>query len=96
MLWSTAMYKNDLVHVASSDSKVEDIWQKAQKLSIDEKAELVQKLLDKESDLIVISANSHLVDYIIAQMSLLSSEGLAYVLRAIAPRITSEKKKPRC
>ncbi len=86
------MYTNDLVHVDSSDSKVEDIWQKAEKLSIDEKAELVQKLLDKESDLNVISANSHLVDYIIAQMSLLSSEGLAYVLKAIAPRLGSKNK----
>lgn len=86
------MYTNDLVHVDSSDSQVEDIWQKAEKLSIDEKAELVQKLLDKESDLIVISANSHLVDYIIAQMSLLSSEGLAYVFKAIAPRLGSKNK----
>jgi hypothetical protein len=86
------MYTNDLAHVDSSNSKVEDIWQKAEKLSIDEKAELVQKLLDKESDLIVISANSHLVDYIIAQMSLLSSEGLAYVLKAIAPRLGSKNK----
>jgi hypothetical protein len=90
------MYTNDLVHVDSSDSKVEEIWQKAQNLSIDEKTELVQKLLDQESGLIVISANTHLVDYIIAQMSLLSAEGLAYVWKAIAPRIASEKKKSRC
>lgn len=87
------MYRNDLLHVDCSNStvnKVEDIWQEAKKLSLDEKAELVQNLLEQESGLVVMSANSHLVDYIVAQMNLLSNEGLAYVLMAIAPRLHCE------
>lgn len=87
------MYTNDLVNVDCSNSaisKVEDILQEAKKLSLDEKAELVQNLLDQESGLVVISANSHLVDYIVAQMNLLSKEGLTYVLTAIAPQFNCE------
>lgn len=87
------MYTNDLVSVDCSKSevnKVEDLWQEAKKLSLDEKAELVQNLLEQESGLVVMSANSHLVDYIVAQMNLLSNEGLAYVLMAIAPRLHCE------
>jgi hypothetical protein len=84
------MYTSQLVNENCSNitiNKVEELWQEAKKLSVDEKSELLQKLLEKESGLVVISANSHLVDYIVAQINLLSSEGLAYVLMAIAPRI---------
>jgi hypothetical protein len=49
----------------------EDVWQD-KKLSTDEKAELVKRLLGKESGLVLVSTNSNLVDYVIAQISLLS------------------------
>lgn len=81
---------NDLARADVKAKSVEAVWQEAQKLSADDKAELVNRLLGKESGLIVVSTNSHLVDYIIAQMNLLSLEGLAYIMRAIAARMASE------
>jgi hypothetical protein len=81
------MYENDLVSVNAEANSVETILQAAKKLPGDQKAELVKKLLGEESGLVVVSTNSRLVDYVITQINLLSSEGLAYVLRAIASRI---------
>lgn len=80
-------------HFASTNhqsNKVDNIWQEVKQLSTDEKAELVEKLLGKESGLIVVSGSTHLVNYILAQMSLLSSEGLAHVLGAAASQLISE------
>jgi hypothetical protein len=85
------MYKVNLVHLDNTNKNVETAWQAAKKLSTDEKAELVEKLLSKESELIVVPANTHLVDYIIAQMSFLSVEGLTYILKAIASQIASDR-----
>lgn len=84
------MYDSDLVKMKCNYSSIDAIWQETKNLSIEEKAELVERLLGKESGLMVVSKNSHLADYIIAQMSLLSREGLAYVLRAIEERISTE------
>ena len=84
------MYENNLVSVKAQVNSVETILHAAKKLPVEQKAELVEKLLGEESDVVVLSANSHLVDYVIAQMNLLSSEGLAYVLRAIASRIAAD------
>lgn len=84
------MYDTDLVGMNRNYSSIDAIWQETKNLSIEEKAELVEKLLGKESGLMVVSKNSHLADYIIAQMSLLSREGLAYVLRALGDRISTE------
>jgi hypothetical protein len=84
------MYDSKLVQMDSESSRIEDVWQQVKPLSTDEKAELVKRLLGKESGLVLVSTSTHLVDYIIAQMSLLSSEGLAYVQRAIAARIACE------
>jgi len=84
------MYKSNLSQVEAKRSSVEGIWQRTKKLSIEEKAELVELLLGKESGMVVVSANSHLADYIIAQMSLLSLDGLAYVLKEINTQIASE------
>lgn len=84
------MYNSDLVQKDSESSSIENVWQQVKPLSTDEKAELVKRLLGKESGLVLVSTSSHLVDYIIAQMSLLSSEGLTYVQRAIAARIACE------
>jgi uncharacterized protein YaaW (UPF0174 family) len=61
----------------------EAVWSDVEKLSKGQKAELVKRLLGNESDLILVSTSTHLADYIIAQMSLLSSEGLAYVLQEV-------------
>ncbi len=84
------MHKSDSVQMDARHNSFEDVWQEAKNLSTDEKAELVKRLLGKESGLVLVSTNSNLVDYVIAQISLLSSEGLAYVLRAIASRIACE------
>lgn len=84
------MYEVNLVHLDNDNKNVETAWQVAEKLSTDEKAELVEKLLGEESELIVVPANTHLVDYIIAQMNFLSIEGLTYILKAIASRIASD------
>ncbi|MBD0304378.1 MAG: hypothetical protein ICV85_20135 [Tolypothrix sp. T3-bin4] len=84
------MYGNDLVSLNAQVNSVETILQAAKKLPVDQRAELVEELLGEESGVVVLAANSHLVDYIIAQMNLLSSEGLAYVLRAIASRIATD------
>lgn len=87
---SKAMYDSDLVQIESCNIGIESAWQQVKKLSAEEKAEMVRRLLGNESGLVLVSTHSHLVDYIIAQMSLLSPEGLAYVLRAIASRISSD------
>ena len=87
------MYQSDLFQVNGDSIKVEAVLQAAQKLSTDEKAELVETLLNKDSALIVVPASSHLADYIIAQMNLLSVEGLSYILEAIAFRIASEDRR---
>ena len=84
------MYDSKLVQMDSESSRIEDVWQQVKPLSTDEKAELVKRLLGKESGLVLVSTSTHLVDYIIAQMSLLSSEGLGYVQSAIAARIACE------
>ncbi len=74
------MLNRNFVAENIESNSVEGVWQRIKNLSADEKAELLQKLLGKESGLIVVSASSHLADYVIAQMSQLSSEGLTYVL----------------
>lgn len=84
------MYEANLVHLDASSKNFDIAWQSTKKLSIDEKAELVEKLLQTESEVIVVPKNSCLVDYIIAQMNLLSIEGLTYILKAIASRIASD------
>ncbi|MCA1992931.1 MAG: hypothetical protein LDL41_12980 [Coleofasciculus sp. S288] len=84
------MYDSELSEMNCHSSNLEALLQEAQKLSVDEKAELVERLLGKESGLIVVSQSTHLADFIIAQMNLLSNEGLAYVLRAIADELASE------
>lgn len=84
------MYENDLVSLNAEANSVEAILQAAKKLPVDQRAELVEELLGEESGVVVLAANSHLVDCIIAQMNLLSSEGLAYVLRAIASRVAAD------
>jgi hypothetical protein len=85
------MYDYDLSQLKECSSDIETTWQQVKKLSREEKAEMVRRLLGQESGLVLVSTNSHLVDYIIAQMSLLSHEGLAYVLRAIASRIACDE-----
>jgi hypothetical protein len=89
------MYNRDLTPVNAESKSFEAVWQEVQKLPTDEKAQIVKRLLGKESGLIIVSTSAHLVDYIIAQMNLLSLEGLAYVLRAISARIASEGKASR-
>jgi formate dehydrogenase maturation protein FdhE len=84
------MYNREVVEENPEYNNIDAILEEAQKLSTEEKAELIEKLLEKESGLIVVSASSHLADYIIAQMSLLSPEGLVYVLSETAPWITSD------
>lgn len=84
------MYDSNLVEVDGGNDSMDAVWQQVKKLSTAEKAELVRRLLGQESGLVLVSTSSHLVDYIIAQMSLLSHEGLAYVLRAIASRMASD------
>lgn len=84
------MYDSDLVQVDERHNSVEPVWQQVKTLSQQEKAEIVRRLLGQESGLVLVSTNSHLVDYIIAQMTLLSHEGLAYVLRAIASRMAAD------
>ena len=93
------MYNSELVQENTESNNVEVVWQKVTNLSTAEKAELVKRLLGKESGLILVSTSTHLIDYIIAQMSLLSSEGLSYVmtyaLREIAARIDWESDRSR-
>lgn len=84
------MYDRDVAQVDGCNDSMEAAWQQVKKLSREEKAELVRRLLGQESGLVLVSTSTHLVDYIIAQMSLLSHEGLAYVLRAIASRMAAD------
>jgi hypothetical protein len=88
------MYERDIIPMNNQSSPVDTVWQAANTLSTEEKAELVERLLGQESGLIVISATSHLADYIIAQTNLLSRTGLAYVWRAIANRMIGEEHEP--
>ena len=84
------MYNSDVVRAEAHSKRVEAVWQEAKKLSPEEKAELVQRMLRKDAGLVVVSKHTRLVEYIIVQMSLLSSEGLACVARALSSRMTSE------
>ncbi|AOX02266.1 MAG: hypothetical protein F6K50_49055 [Moorea sp. SIO3I7] len=84
------MYKNCVIDINSKPNKVDSVWRLAETLSVEEKAELIERLLDQESGLIVLSATTHLADYILAQMSLLSSEGLLYVFRKVAAQLSSK------
>lgn len=86
------MYNKEVVEENPEYNSIEAVLEETKKLSTEEKAELIERLLSKESGLIVVSANSHLADYIIAQMSLLSPEGLVYVLSKTAPWITANNK----
>lgn len=85
------MYNSDLVQVDHRPNSIDTVWQEVKKLPTQEKAEIVRRLLGQESGLVLVSTSSHLVDYIIAQMSLLSPEGLACVLRAIASRMAADE-----
>lgn len=87
------MYDSNLVEVDGGNDSMDAAWQQVKKLSTAEKAELVRRLLGQESGLVLVSTSSHLVDYIIAQMSLLPHESLAYVLRAIASRMASDAQR---
>lgn len=84
------MYEANVVNLNKGNKNIETAWQAANKLSTDEKAELVERLLGQESEVIVVPANSHLIDYIIAQMNFLSVEGLVYILKETASRIASD------
>lgn len=85
------MYKNELILNNTQNNGVDAILQYTDQLSIDEKAELIERLLDEESGLMVVSATTDLPDYIIAQTNLLSMKGLAYVWKAIANRMLYEE-----
>ncbi len=87
------MYESELVQVADEYNSVEEAWQKAKNLSTDQKAQLVERLLGRQSGLVVVQTNAHLADYIIAQMSLLSLDGLIYVFRALVIRIAEERNR---
>ena len=84
------MYDSDVAQMDGCNDSIDTVWPQVKKLSTEEKAELVRRLLGQESGLVLVSTSTHLVDYIIAQMSLLSHEGLTYVLRAIASRIAAD------
>lgn len=84
------MYQKGLVNLNTEVNSVETVWSLARNLSTEEKAELVELLLGKESGMVVISSRSHLADYIIAQANLLSIDGLKYVLREIRARFASD------
>ncbi len=84
------MYTTEMISINSKSHKVDSLWQAAETLSLDEKAELIEKLLGRESGLMVISASSNLADYVIAQTQLLSWEGLTYVWDAITAEIAGK------
>ncbi|NEP01725.1 MAG: hypothetical protein F6K58_24330 [Symploca sp. SIO2E9] len=84
------MYNSSVVKLNAKSQGVDSVWHLVQDLSADEKAELVKRLLGKGSGMLLVSASSNLADYIIAQTSLLSLEGLAYVWREIEEQIVSQ------
>ena len=84
------MYSTSLVNLDAKSKGIDSVWQVVKNLSVDEKAELIERLLDKESEMILVSASSHLADYIIAQTNLLSLEGLAYVWSEVGEQIAAE------
>ncbi|NEO33586.1 MAG: hypothetical protein F6K36_24800 [Symploca sp. SIO3C6] len=84
------MYNSSVVNLDAKSQGVDSVWHLVQDLSADDKAELVERLLGKESGMLLTSASSNLADYIIAQASLLSLEGLAYVCREIEEQIVTE------
>lgn len=84
------MYNSSLVNLDNQSQDVDSVWHLVQDLSADDKAELVERLLGRESGMLLASASSHLADYIIAQTNLLSLEGLAYVWTEIEEQILTE------
>ncbi|HBE20927.1 MAG TPA: hypothetical protein DEG17_06780 [Cyanobacteria bacterium UBA11149] len=84
------MYTTEAISIQAKSHNVDSLWQAAETLSLAEKAELIEKLLGRESGLMVISASTDLADYVIAQTQLLSWKGLTYVWDAIAAEITAK------
>ena len=84
------MYTTERISIKAKSYNVDSLWQAAETLSLDEKAELIEKLLGRESGLMVVSASSDLADYVIAQTQLLSLSGLTYVWNAITAEITAK------
>jgi len=64
-------------------------------LSIEEKAELVQRLLGDQSGLSVVLGNAPLHSWVIMQINRMSRNELSDVLKAITDRIASERKSSR-
>ncbi|MCP2727198.1 hypothetical protein [Limnofasciculus baicalensis] len=79
-----------MISINTKSHNVDFLWQAAETLSLNEKAELIEKLLGRESGLMLISANSNLADYVIAQTQLLSLTGLTYVWNAITAEIAGK------
>lgn len=84
------MYTTEMISINTKSHNVDSLWQAAETLSLNEKAELIEKLLARESGLMVIAASSNLADYVIAQTQLLSLAGLTYVWNAISAEITAK------
>lgn len=64
-------------------------------LSIEEKAELVQRLLGDQSGLSVVLGNAPLHGWVIMQINRMSRDELSDMLKVIADRIASEGKSSR-
>jgi hypothetical protein len=81
----------DCSTLVNSKPSLESLIELAQNLPIDERAELVQKLLGQNSALSVVFGNNQLSGQIIVQINTTDRESLGDILDAIANRIRAEK-----
>lgn len=71
------------------ESRIEDVLPLVEKLPVEEKAQLVKKLLGTEG-LSVVLGNNQLTGSIIVQINTMGKEDLSEILKAIALKIEKQ------
>jgi len=69
---------------------LDEVLPVVESLPVEEKSELVQRLIGKHSGLNVVLGSNDLCDSIIGLISMMSRDELSEILKAIAQRITSD------
>ncbi len=79
--------------VTNNERKVDDLYSVVEDLPVEQKAELIKRLI-KSSDLNVTFGNNQLSGTIIVQINTMDQGALAEILQAIASRIATEPPNP--
>ncbi len=71
---------------------LDEIFQLAESLSVEDKAKLIELLLGKQSGLNVVLGRNHLSGQIVELINVVSQDELSEILKAIANRLATEGK----